>query len=49
MPDGTEQICVRVMGAIQLEVLRSLIEERFGVKTEFKPPQVLYRETIESR
>lgn len=47
MPDGTEQICVRVMGAIQLEVLRSLIEERFGVKTEFKPPQVLYRETIE--
>lgn len=47
MPDGKEQICVRVMGAIQLEVLRSLIEERFGVKTEFMPPQVLYRETIE--
>ena len=38
MPDGTEQICVRVMGAIQLERCCSLIEERFGVKTEFKAP-----------
>ncbi len=46
LPDGQEQICVRVMGVIQLEVLRRLIRDRFAMEVEFMPPQVLYRETI---
>ena len=46
LSDGTEQICVRVMGVIQLEILVSLVRERFGVSVEFPPPRVLYQETI---
>lgn len=47
LPGGEEQICVRVMGAIQLEVLKRLLEDRFGIRAEFLPPRVLYRETIQ--
>ncbi len=46
MPGGEEQICVRVMGTIQLEVLKRLMEDRFGIRAEFLPPRVLYQETI---
>ncbi len=34
------------MGPIQLEVLRSLLEERFGLRVSFGPPNILYRETL---
>ena len=34
------------MGLIQLEVLKRLIQDRFGVEVEFTPPQVLYQETV---
>ena len=37
---------VRVMGAIQLEILGDTLENRFGIKTVFGPPNVIYRETI---
>lgn len=46
LPGGEEQICVRVMGTIQLEVLKRLMEDRFGIRAEFLPPKVLYQETI---
>lgn len=46
LPGGEEQICVRIMGVIQLEVLKRLIQDRFGVEVEFAPPQVLYQETV---
>ena len=46
MPGGEEQICVRIMGVIQLEVLKRLIQDRFDVEVEFAPPQVLYQETV---
>ena len=46
LPGGEEQICVGVMGTIQLEVLKRLMEDRFGIQAEFLPPRVLYRETI---
>ena len=46
MADGTIQVCVQVMGTIQLEVLKELMSSRFGVLVEFAPPRVLYRETI---
>ncbi|MBQ8899817.1 MAG: TetM/TetW/TetO/TetS family tetracycline resistance ribosomal protection protein, partial [Akkermansia sp.] len=39
-------IAVHVMGRIQLEVLRQLMQERFGYAVEFGPTHVLYRETI---
>ena len=35
-----------VMGAIQLEVLKQLARERFGIALEFGPLEVLYRETV---
>lgn len=39
-------IAVRVMGRIQLEVLKTLLQERFGFMADFGPTHVLYRETI---
>ena len=39
-------IAVHVMGRIQLEVLRQLMQERFGYAVEFGPTHVLYKETI---
>ena len=39
-------ISVHVMGKIQLEVLRQLMQERFGYNVSFGPTRVLYRETI---
>ena len=44
--DGREQLCLQVMGTIQLEVLKDLIGRRFGAQVEFAPPRVLYKETI---
>ncbi|MCD7981784.1 MAG: TetM/TetW/TetO/TetS family tetracycline resistance ribosomal protection protein [Clostridiales bacterium] len=41
-----QEIRVQVMGEVQIEVLSSLIEERFGVKVGFGPPHIVYRETI---
>ena len=40
------RIRVRLMGEIQLEVLKTLIEERFGLSVSFDEGTVLYRETI---
>ena len=40
---------VRVMGAIQLEVLGDMLENRFGIRVAFGPPNVIYRETITER
>ena len=40
------EIHVQLMGEIQLEVLRSLLAERFGMTVEFGPGGILYKETI---
>ena len=40
------EIHVQLMGEIQLEVLRSLLAERFGLTVEFGPGGILYKETI---
>ena len=34
------------MGKVQLEVLKSLAAQRYGLKVEFGPGQILYKETI---
>ncbi len=44
----TEQIQIRVMGRIQLEILRSLVKDRFGMDIDFGPCRILYKETIAS-
>ena len=40
------EIRVQLMGEIQLEVLRSLLAERFRLAVEFGPGGILYKETI---
>ena len=40
------ELHVQLMGEIQLEVLRSLLAERFGLAVEFGPGGILYKETI---
>lgn len=43
-----EQIQIRVMGRIQLEILQSLVKERFGMDISFGPCRILYKETIKA-
>ncbi|GHU68437.1 tetracycline resistance protein [Clostridia bacterium] len=40
---------VRVMGAVQLEVLEEWLRTRFGVRTQFGPPHIVHHETIAER
>ena len=42
------EIRVRLMGEIQREILRSLIEERFGFTVSFSQGSIIYKETIAS-
>ncbi|MGN0308958.1 MAG: NYN domain-containing protein [Lachnospiraceae bacterium] len=42
-----QEIQLNIMGEIQLEVLKNLIEERFGIKVEFGQGNIVYKETIE--
>ena len=42
------EIHVRVMGEVQTEILKSLIQERFGMEVEFADGRLLYKETIAS-
>lgn len=44
--EALQEIHVHVMGKIQLEVLKEVVEERFNLKIEFWPCQILYKETI---
>lgn len=41
-----KEIHVHLMGEIQLEVLKNIILERFGVEVEFGPGNIMYKETI---
>ena len=41
-----QEIRVQVMGEVQLEILKSLILERFAVEVSFGPGKILYKETI---
>ena len=40
------ELHVQLMGEVQLEVLRRLVEERFGLQVEFDTGNIVYRETI---
>ncbi len=41
-----QKINVRIMGEIQLEVLKRVISDRFGLEVEFEQGSILYKETI---
>ncbi len=45
--ESLSEIYAQVMGEVQIEILKSLIEERFGVKVEFGEGNIVYKETIE--
>ncbi len=45
---GEEQIVIRVMGRIQLEVLKVLVKERFSMDIDFGPCKILYKETVKN-
>ena len=44
--DRLKQIHAQLMGKVQLEVLRSLIAERFGLAVTFADRRIYYKETI---
>ncbi|NLK09223.1 MAG: GTP-binding protein [Firmicutes bacterium] len=44
---GLKEIQAQLMGDIQIEILQSLIETRFGLNLEFGPGKILYKETIQ--
>lgn len=42
-----QEIQVKIMGEVQLEILQSIIKERFNVEVSFDSGTILYKETIE--
>ena len=43
---SNHEIRVRLMGEIQIEVLKRVIFERFGIKADFDAGEILYKETV---
>ena len=41
-----QEIHVQLMGAVQLEVVRQLLHDRFGLDVDFGPGGILYKETL---
>ncbi len=44
--ESLKQLSIHILGKIQLEILASEIEKRFGVTVSFGTPEVVYKETI---
>lgn len=42
-----QEIHIQLMGEVQIEILKRVIKERFGVEVEFGAGNILYKETIE--
>lgn len=43
-----KEIQVRIMGQVQIEILKSLVLERFGVEIELDEGKIVYKETIKA-
>ena len=41
------EIHAQVMGEVQIEILKNMIQERFGISVEFGSGNIVYKETIE--
>lgn len=46
--EGAREIHVQVMGEVQTEILKSLLQERFGLEVAFGDGSIVYKETIAS-
>ena len=46
--ERAKEIRVRLMGEIQLEILKRLVEDRLGIKIDFGEGAILYKETVEN-
>ena len=46
--ERSHEIYAHLMGEVQAEILKSLVEERFGVKIDFDCGKIIYKETIAS-
>ncbi len=46
--EEAREIHVQVMGDVQIEVLKRLLSERFGLEAEFSDGSILYKETVAS-
>lgn len=44
--EALQEIQVSIMGKIQLEVLKEVLDERFNIKIDFGPCEIMYKETI---
>lgn len=44
-----KEINIHLMGEIQLETLKSIVHERFGLEIEFTEGRIAYKETIKSK
>ncbi len=44
-----QEIHIRLMGQVQLEILKSVITQRFGMTVEFGTGSIVYKETIATR
>lgn len=43
-----QEIQVQIMGQVQLEILKSMIKERFAVEVDFSSGNIVYKETIKA-
>ncbi|MFL0364338.1 GTP-binding protein [Pseudobacillus sp. 179-B 2D1 NHS] len=46
--ENVQEIHIHVMGAIQLEILKQVVKERFQLDVAFGDPEIIYKETIDS-
>lgn len=44
-----KEIHIQIMGKIQLEIIESVLKERFNIEVTFGPPSVIYKETPSAR
>ena len=44
--EENREICVQVMGQVQMEILKNTLRERFGLQASFDTGSVVYKETL---
>lgn len=46
--EAVQEIQISIMGKIQLEILKEVLDERFNLKIYFGPCEIMYKETIDN-
>ena len=46
--NATKQISAQIMGSVQLDILKSMVQSRFGVEIRLLDPKIYYMETVEN-